>query len=57
MLAAYKTSAMIYFAFAGATVFLCVVGFLLLERLPITKYYLQQHRAPQDEEAVEEKVL
>lgn len=33
---------MIYFALSGFILFLCIVGYFVLLRLPITKYYMAQ---------------
>lgn len=55
--AANKISTLIYFSFAGATVFICVLGFLVLERLPITQYYMKHQPTPESElESDEEPV-
>ncbi len=37
-----QTSSMIYFALSGFILFLCIVGYFVLLRLPITKYYMAQ---------------
>jgi len=35
-----RTSSLLYFALAGVVVFLCIVSYFILIRLPFTKYYL-----------------
>jgi hypothetical protein len=37
-----QTSSMIYFALSAFILFLCIVGYFVLLRLPITKFYMAQ---------------